>query len=259
MPIGGHMEVLPSPSAEAGLEKSSIDWKSYSTQYDLLARNNPSYQENIEALKTLVAQWDLPKDAAICDLGAGTGNFICALSSRLPDAKFFHVDRDANMNRIALEKYRLAGVKDVAIIEEDALNVEFPPKTFDLVICVNALYAMPDPENILGQVRSWLKPEGRLFIIDFGRQANLFDWGKYIFGNIYRTEGLGACIRFVKNGLETIKQNRNGSKGQARGGYWLHSTDEFGSVLSKCGFHVVQLSVCYRGYCDLAVCTPNQT
>jgi len=179
---------------------------------------------------------------------------VCALAHDLPLARFFHVDCDPHMNRVAADKYQREGLTNVSVIEGAAAGVEFAPQSFDLVLCVNALYAMGSQETVLSNVHRWLKPNGIFFVIDFGRQSKLFDWGKYIFGNMYRKEGLGACLRFVKNGYETIRQNRNGSKGQSDGNYWLHSTDEFASFLSDCGFAVEVLSVCYRGYCDLAVC-----
>ena len=232
----------------------TIDWNPYSTQYDLLARNNPSYQENILILREMLAEWNLPKTASICDVGAGTGNYICSIAKDLPDASFVHIDSDPRMNEIAKDKYDHEGVNSVSIITSAVEETELPSKSFNLIVCVNALYAMESPDVVFRKIHSWLKEDGIFFVIDFGRQANMFDWARYIFGNMYRKEGLGACLRFVKNGFETIRQNLKGAKGQAIGNYWLHSTDEFGRTLSEHGFSVEVLRTCYRGYCDLAVC-----
>ena len=242
------------------IRSKTIDWESYSTQYDLLARNNPSYQDNIEALRVMLPQWNLPRSASVCDLGAGTGNYICSIAKDIPEASFVHVDADPQMNAVARAKYKREGVKNVSLVTSTIGETEFDNDSFDLIICVNALYAMDSREAVFAKIHSWLKKDGIFFVIDFGRQTNLFDWGRYIFGNMYRKEGIGACLRFVKNGFETIRQNRKGSKGQASGNYWLHSTDEFDRTLSEHGFRVELLRTCYRGYCDLAVCrlnTPN--
>ena len=235
----------------------TIDWKSYSTQYDFLARNNPSYRENIELLRALLPKWNLPSTASVCDLGAGTGNYICSIAKDIPEASFVHVDADPKMNAIARYKYDREGVNSVSVVTSAVAETKFPNNSFDLIMCVNALYAMESREVVLKKIHSWLKEDGIFFVIDFGRQTNLSDWGKYIFGNMYREEGIGACIRFVINGFETIRQNRKGSKGQALGNYWLHSTEEFGRTLFEHGFRVELLRTCYRGYCDLAVCRLN--
>lgn len=231
-----------------------IDWDVYASQYDLLATNNPSYRENIEILRGLLPEFGLPSEAVICDVGAGTGNYICALAKDLPKARFFHLDSDAHMMEVAKAKYEAASVLDVELQCCPASEAVYPPQSFDLIICVNALYAIQPREEFLRRARSWLKPEGVFFVIDFGRRTKMWDWAKYIFGSIYREKGFLECVRFFVNGIEAIRQNRRGSQGQAEGVYWLHSTDEFRQALEQAGFRVSNLSTCYRGYCDMAVC-----
>lgn len=231
-----------------------IDWDVYASQYDLLATNNPCYRENIETLRSLLPSLDLPSNAAVCDIGAGTGNFICALANDLPEAQFVHLDADPKMNDVARKKYESASISNVNVVCCSAAEAPFDAGSFDLALCINALYAMHDRDEVLSKIRRWLKPGGRFFIIDFGRRNRMWDWSKYIFGNIYKEKGLVGCLRFLVDGLETIKQNRRGSKGQAEGVYWLHSTEEFQDALENAGFQVDLIQTCYRDYCDLAVC-----
>lgn len=249
-------------SSDAGVHRKSlianrtqeIDWDAYASQYDLLAKHNPSYRENIELLRSFLGSFGLPEHPSVCDIGAGTGNFICALANDLPEARFVHLDSDPNMNSVAEQKYAAAGIESVDIHSVSALSAEFEPNTFDLIICINALYAIRPPMKVLQQVRSWLKPGGVFFVIDFGRRSNVWDWSSYILGSVFREYGFLACIRLLTNGIETYKQNRRGSKGQAAGVYWLHSTDEFKDALQRAGFSVEHIQTCYRDYCDLAVC-----
>jgi ubiquinone/menaquinone biosynthesis C-methylase UbiE len=231
-----------------------IDWDAYASQYDLLATYNPSYRENIETLRSMLAGFNLPESPRVCDIGAGTGNFICAQAQDLPTGHFWHIDADEKMNEVAKRKYERAGVGSVEIHCCSATEATYPSEAFDLIICVNALYAIYPQEELLRRIRTWLKPGGVFFVIDFGRRTRMWDWAKYIFGHIYREKGLLECGRFLVNGLETIRQNRRGSQGQAEGVYWLHSTEEFGRVLDRNGYRVTELRTCYRGYCDLAVC-----
>ena len=91
-------------------------------------------------------------------------------------------------------------------------------------------------------------------MIDFGRRARVFDWAVHIGGSALRRNGLMALLRLVWNTTESYRENVRGSRGQADGVYWLHSTDEFGDALKEAGFSVDRLEPCYRGYSDLAVC-----
>ncbi len=235
-----------------------IDWDAYATQYDVLATANPSYRENIEILRSLISGFDLPQDPVICDVGAGTGNFICALAQDLPNAKFVHLDADETMNQIAREKYQAAGLSNVEIKHCLASDANFSAGAFDLIICVNALYAIRPRDEFLKKAKQWLKPNGTFFIIDFGRRLDTLSWSLYIIGSVIKEGGLREVVRILRNGLETLRQNRRGSKGQANGLYWLHSTEEFADELTRAGYNIDQLRTCYRGYCDLAVCRSTQ-
>lgn len=234
--------------------KHEIDWDAYASQYDLLATNNPAYRANIELLREMIPSFNLPDKPRILDIGGGTGNFICALAKDFEDAKFVHLDFDEEMNEVARKKYAAAGIKNVEIHCCPATEAAYPANSFDLVICVNALYAIHPRDEILKRLRNWLTPDGTFFVIDFGRQYRTLDWGKYILGNVLRERGLIECIRFFISIFETARQNRRGAQGQADGLYWTHSTEEFGHVLAGAGFDVQDLRTCYRDYCDLAIC-----
>ncbi len=247
-----HDEVLLQPDSGEGHE--GIDWDAYATQYDLMAKFNPSYHENIETLRSGLDKWGVAADAAICDLGAGTGNYISALSRVRPEATFTHVDFDKVMNEIALEKYKRLGIRDISIKEEYLQRVDFPDSSFDLVLCINALYAISPQKAILKKIQRWLKPDGVFFVIDFGRRNRMMDWSWFIMKHIVRDHGVVECAKFFLNSVETIRQNNRGSKNQDDGSYWLHTTQEFGEALTAAGFVVEDLHPCYRDYCDLAVC-----
>ena len=235
-------------------EKHEIDWDAYASQYDLLATNNPAYRENIELLREMIPSFDLPSNPRILDIGAGTGNFICALAQDLEGASFVHLDFDEEMNEVAKKKYEHAGIEKVEVHCCPASEAAYLAESFDLIVCINALYAIHPREDVLKRVRSWLKPNATFFVIDFGRQYKSLDWGKYILGNVLRERGLVECVRFFVSVFETARQNRRGAQGQADGLYWTHSTSEFGRTLEGAGFDVRHLSTCYREYCDLAVC-----
>ena len=236
------------------ISHDEADWNAYAKHYDELCYLNPAYHENVSTLLSKLEEWNLPPNSKICDLGAGTGNFILELNKSLPTAHYWHVDFDDRMTRLAAQKYELAGLSNVEIVKEEIHAVSFPEESFDLVLCINALYAFTPQEQVLRNVRSWLKPEGRFFLVDFGRKQSTLDWTIYIFREAIKSRQVGRYAKSLIEGREVLKQNRKVTRGQKSGRYWLHSTKEFGEALSRAGFVVDELENCYRGYADMAVC-----
>jgi len=236
-----------------------IDWSVYALKYDLMCDFIPAYQENISLLLKHLKNWELPRDAAICDLGAGTGNFITAMAKIVPDAHFTHVDSDPAMSSFAGKKYQRNSVNNVKILNEHVLNLELKENTFDVIILINSLYAMHPQTEVLKKIKTWIKPDGKLFIIDWGRENKVLDWTWYVLKNSVRTHGVTKTISAFIEGAEVIRQNRLGSKGHKSGKFWRHTTQEFAETLENAGFVVEYLDICYRGYSDLAICHVDQS
>ena len=234
--------------------EDEMNWDAYAEHYDVMCDMNPSYQENIKKLIRYLDTWQVPENPRICDLGAGTGNYIVALAKHLPNAQFVHVDFDAKMNEQAKSKYEKSGIQNVQILNQQVQQVSFEDDSFDIIICINALYAISPQVDVLKKVHKWLRPDGRFFVIDFGRKQKTLDWTIYLFKESLKRNQLGRYFKALKDSREIIKQNRQTSKGQDSGRYWLHSTAEFNSTLRESGFTVDEVFPCYRGYSDLAVC-----
>lgn len=238
----------------SGTQSDEMDWDAYAEHYDVMCELNPSYHENLQQLASHLPEWDLAADAKVCDLGAGTGNYVHVLSRLMPRASFVHVDFDRRMNELADQKYRKNEISSVEILQEHVQNVTLAPNSFDLIICVNALYAIHPQRAVLHRVHQWLKPNGIFFVIDFGRKQRTLDWAIYLFRESMKRHRVGTYMKALLESREIIKQNRRSTRGQTSGRYWTHSTAEFGKVLTECGFSVDKLTPCYRGYADLAIC-----
>jgi ubiquinone/menaquinone biosynthesis C-methylase UbiE len=241
-------------SGDMSIAKDEMDWDAYARHYDLMCELNPAYRENINLLSSRLEEWPLPPSPRICDIGAGTGNYIAALSSRLPDAEFWHLDMDERMNQIAREKYRSRGVRNVNFCTSDVFSTDLPPGSFDLILCINSLYAISPHQAVLERVHDWLAPNGRFFTIDFGRKQRTLDWAIYMLRESLKSGNTVRYARGLFEAREVVKQNRRTRRGQSSGRYWLHTTEQFGHELVAAGFEVDELFPCYRGYADLAVC-----
>ncbi|NIU07970.1 MAG: hypothetical protein GWN81_03705, partial [Phycisphaerae bacterium] len=62
------------------IQRDEMDWDAYAEHYDVMCELNPSYHQNLQHLARHVADWNLSANPRICDLGAGTGNYIYVLS-----------------------------------------------------------------------------------------------------------------------------------------------------------------------------------
>jgi 2-polyprenyl-3-methyl-5-hydroxy-6-metoxy-1,4-benzoquinol methylase len=236
-----------------------INWSDYAPQMDLMAELMPSYEENLAALREHIHKRGLAGRVRIADLGAGTGIFSQAIAEMLPDAEIVHVDSDPAMNEVAKTKYQRAGLTNIEIVPEHLQRLSFPLGSFDLIVCVNVLYAVPPQQILAAKIRSWLRPDGSLFIIDFGRKQSAIDWGLHFLGNALRGRNTRKYFRFLLFGQQITLQALKGRKSQELGKYWMHSTQEFGDFLVQSGFSLDELRPCHRGYADLAICRLNHS
>src|SRR5262245_46378221 len=87
--------------------------------------------------------------ATLLDAGCGTGNLLMAIRQRHPSIKVYGIDFSEAMLKRARAKS-----PDGQFLPGD-LNAELPyaDKSFDVVTCVNVLYAVANPERTLAELR----------------------------------------------------------------------------------------------------------
>lgn len=104
------------------------------------------------------------------DLGAGSGAFTLALVSLLDDSsRIYAVDRDAGALR-TLHREMGAHLSLVHTVHADFKDdVPLPP--LDGILMANSLHFLADACAILFHVAQWLKPNGRLIIVEYDIDA----------------------------------------------------------------------------------------
>lgn len=102
------------------------------------------------------------------DLGSGTGAFTLALADLLgPTATIYSVDRDRGALREqerALRE-RFPGVALHALAADFTRPLDLPP--LDGVVMANSLHYVREKAPVLALVRGYLKPGGRLLIVEY--------------------------------------------------------------------------------------------
>ena len=228
---------------------ASVDWSAYAVAYDLLSTHNPEYLALMHEFEDFLAAIKMPR--LIYDIGGGTGNYTEIAARTCPGSEIRLVEPDAGM--IGLAKAKLAAYGNItydtrAIEEIDGQGAA------DLVICVHALYAMPEHELRLRDLRRLLRPGGWLYLVDLGRYMNVADWRRYLFSNLKKERGLLGALQVFWQGREIAKQNKAILKAQQEGVYWTHTEAEIASAITSAGFEILRQNSVYRGYSDLLVC-----
>jgi ubiquinone/menaquinone biosynthesis C-methylase UbiE/acyl carrier protein len=101
----------------------------------------------------------------IIDLGCGTGHLIHKLSLEYPLSKFTGVEQDPLLVQAAIGRLQ-NNSSVVQIINSSIEQFDSQSEKFDIAILRLVLEHVPDPLLVLNKIRSVLKPEGRIIVID---------------------------------------------------------------------------------------------
>lgn len=102
------------------------------------------------------------------DLGSGTGAFTLALADLLgPGATIHSVDRDSGALREQdrAMRTRFPGVALHVQVADFTRRLDLPP--LDGVVMANSLHYVRDKAPLLALVRGYLKPAGRLLLVEY--------------------------------------------------------------------------------------------
>ena len=143
---------------------------------------------------------DLIRDAVApgvwAELGSGSGAFTLALADLLgQDARIVSVDRDGGALR--RQREAMAARFPAAAVEYVRADFTRPLDLVDLdgVLMANSLHFVRRKEPVLAAVRSWLRPGGRLLVVEYDADRGN-PWVPHPFS--YGTwEGLAAGAGFA--------------------------------------------------------------
>jgi ubiquinone/menaquinone biosynthesis C-methylase UbiE len=106
------------------------------------------------------------------DLGAGTGAFTLALRDvASPDVEIVAVDRDRHAIgslRAAVDRY-FPGADLQTLVADFTEPLDLPP--LDGIVAANAIHYVRDQVALLGRWRGYLKPGGRLIVVEYDTDA----------------------------------------------------------------------------------------
>ena len=153
------------------------------------------------ALAETAAHAGLADGQRILELGCGWGSLTLWMARAYPKARITAVSNSASQRAFILARAQAQGLSNLDVITCD-MNAFEAADAFDRVVSVEMFEHMANWRALLARVKTWLKPEGRLFVHVFTHRAAPYrfsaddeaDWiGKYFFtGGVMPSHGLIA-------------------------------------------------------------------
>jgi len=102
----------------------------------------------------------LPKDKIhrVLDIGSGQGNTTRMLAACFPESNVTGLEYDANLVEFA--RQQPGNRPGIDFIQGDAMNLDLPEASFDLIFTRYVLLHMPDPLHVVKQFPRFLRPGG---------------------------------------------------------------------------------------------------
>ena len=194
------------------------------------------------ALAETVAHAQLADGQDILELGCGWGSLSLWMAETLPRARITAVSNSRSQRQFIEDRAAARGLTNLTVLTAD-MNDFATDAQFDRVVSVEMFEHMTNWGQLLGRVRGWLKPEGRLFLHVFSHRSASYrfdatdpnDWiAQHFFtGGIMPSHGL---IRQFGDLFELEADRRWSGAHYARTAEdWLanydRNADEIGAVL----------------------------
>lgn len=154
--MGDHM----GQSSDGAYHHRFDDAEKWAKQFDKPERDAWQKPDQvIDALK-------LPKNAVVADVGAGTGYFSARIAKKIPEGKIYSADIEPDMVRYLGERAKKEGLANLTPVQANATSPNLP-EPVDLIMYVDAYHHVGNRGEYYSKLKSSLKPDGRLVIIDF--------------------------------------------------------------------------------------------
>ena len=127
-----------------------------------------------ERPELLIDALEIPRGAAVADVGSGTGYFTWRLAQEVgPTGKVVAIDVQQSMldlTKAAVTAHKLNNVEYALATDT---NPRLPEKALDLVFIAYAYHEFAEPEAMMAAVRRSLKPGGRVVILEYAKESNI--------------------------------------------------------------------------------------
>jgi SAM-dependent methyltransferase len=127
-----------------------------------------AWQKPHEVIRALA----LAPDAAVADIGSGTGYFAVRLAHAVAKGRVYGVDIEPAMVKYLGERAKREGLSNVFPVAGRADDPRLPTKV-DLVLMVDVYHHVANRERYFARLAGSLKPGARVAIIDFREDSSM--------------------------------------------------------------------------------------
>jgi cyclopropane fatty-acyl-phospholipid synthase-like methyltransferase len=146
--------------SDGAFHRSFEDAKKWAKEFDDPARDG--WQKPEEILNAL----HLKRTSIVADIGAGTGYFSVRIAKRIPEGKVFAADVEADMVRYLGERAQHDHLTNLVPVQASAETPKIP-EPVDVVLIVDTYHHIGNRLEYFSKLKSSLRPNGRLAIVDF--------------------------------------------------------------------------------------------
>ena len=127
-----------------------------------------AWQKPHQVIQTLA----LKPDASVADIGSGTGYFAVRLAHFVPQGRVYGVDTEPDMVKYLADRATREGLNNLSAVRGAEDDARLPDKV-DLVLMVDVYHHIEQRESFFRRLAAWLKPDGRVAIIDFNAKSTM--------------------------------------------------------------------------------------
>ena len=124
----------------------------------------------------IVAACDLKPGMVVADVGAGTGVFTRLFAPKVgPQGRVFALEIKKDLVEHLEKMCREQKLDNVVAALSTPKSTELAPESIDLAFVSDTYHHFDHPREMLASMRSALRPDGRLIVIDFEKAGNWKD------------------------------------------------------------------------------------
>jgi SAM-dependent methyltransferase len=150
--------------AQGHMERHFDDAEKWAKSFDDPARDAWQMPDRV------IAALGLRPGESVADIGAGTGYFTVRLAKSATAPTVYAVDIEPSMVQYLRQRASKEGLGRVVVVQATAEGANLP-QPVDVVLVVDTYHHIPSRVTYFRELKKWMKPGGRLAIVDWRRDA----------------------------------------------------------------------------------------
>ncbi|MEM9052774.1 MAG: class I SAM-dependent methyltransferase [Bacteroidota bacterium] len=130
-------------------------------------------REQEEKVSKLIKNLKLEPTDVVADIGAGSGYHVFRMAPTLTEGEVYAVDIQQEMLDVMKSRMEERGIENVKLTKGSEQSANLPPNTIDKILMVDVYHEFSFPKEMVESMKSALKPDGRIYLIEYRREN---DW-----------------------------------------------------------------------------------